>query len=182
MKNPGKAERFVRFAAIQERRIAKTALEVVSEEEFNNALGPANTARDIEERYQEVKPEFEAIVCSKCGTKRVAASWDPLDVASMAKRVGPPLTDQILGAYSIPNLRIHATLASIRSDRSQQEEADFAFQSAFYLMLTVIDSQNEMYRLNLDDDIASLSARWMAAWRPKPEASGLGETSHDSDR
>jgi hypothetical protein len=64
MKNPEKAERFVRYAAIQEHRMMRATLNVVSEEEFDQAMGEDNTVADIKRRYEEVKPEFETTVCS----------------------------------------------------------------------------------------------------------------------
>jgi protein-disulfide isomerase len=80
----------VRYGAIQEHRMMCAALEVVSEEEFDGAMGTGNTVEEIRQRYNEVKPEFEAVVCSECGKTRAAGSWDPLDVVSMARKVGGP--------------------------------------------------------------------------------------------
>jgi hypothetical protein len=164
MKNPEKAERFVRYAAIQEHRMMQGALKVVSEKEFDEAMGEENTVSEIKRRYQEVKPEFETTVCSTCGETRTAGSWDPLDVASMVHKVGGPFQRLFVSAYAIPNLQIHATLASIGRNKLLREEADFAFRLAFGLMLTVIGYQNVMYRLNMDDDIASLAKPLGAEW------------------
>jgi Family of unknown function (DUF5677) len=165
MKNPDKAERFVHYAAIQEHRLMQAALKVVSETEFDEAMGEGNAVAEIKLRYQQVKPEFETTVCGTCGETRTAGSWDPLDVSSMVHKVGGPFQHFFLGAYSIPNVQIHATLASIDRTKSPQEEADFAFTLALGLMLTVIGYQNVMYKLNIDDEITSfakpLGAEWM---------------------
>jgi hypothetical protein len=161
---PDKAERFVRYAAIQEHRMMQAALKVVSEEEFDEGMGAGNSVAEIKGRYQEVKPEFEMTACSKCGEMRTAGSWDPLDVASMVHKVGGPFKHFYVGAYAIPNVQIHATLASIGRNKEPQEEADFAFRLAFGLMLTVIGQQNVMYKLDMDEDIAALAKPLGAEW------------------
>jgi hypothetical protein len=164
IKNPDKAERFVRFGAIQEHRAMEAALKVVSEKEFDEVIGKRSTVAEIRKFYQAVKPEFQTTVCS-CGKTRTAGSWD-MDVASMVHSVGGPFQHFYLGAYAIPNLQIHATLASTARDKSPRDEADFAFNLAFGLMLTVIKYQNLMYGLNMDGDIAAFDAvvgtEWMA--------------------
>jgi hypothetical protein len=165
IKHPAKAERFVRYAAIQEHRAMAAALKVLSKKEFDEAMGAGNTVAEIRKRYQEVKPEFETTVCSACGTTRTAGSWDPLDIASMVHHVGGPFQHFYLGAYFIPLLQSHATLASTARDKSPRDEADFAFRLAFGLMFTVIRYQNLMYKLNMDEDLAAfakvLGAEWM---------------------
>ena len=82
----------------------------------------------------------------------------------MAHNVGGPFQSFFLGAYSIPNAEVHATLASIDRNKSPRELADFAFKLAFGLMLTVVGYQNVMYKLNLNDDIASLAKPLGAEW------------------
>lgn len=164
VKNPDKAERFVRYGAIQEHRMMKAALEVVSVEDFDKAMGPGNTVAEINQRYNEIKPEFEAVVCSQCGKTRTAGSWDPLDVVSMARKVGGPFLHFLSGAYAIPNVQMHATLASIGRNKSPREEADFAFKLAFGLMFTVLGYQNQMYRLEMDKELAALAKVLGAEW------------------
>ena len=138
IKNPDKAERFVRYGAIQEHRMMNAALVVASEDEFDEAMGPGNTVAEIKQRYNEIKPEFEAVVCSKCGKTRTDGSWDPLDVVSMARKVGGPFLTFLSGAYAIPNSQVHATLASICRKKSPRDEADCAFKLAFGLMFAVL--------------------------------------------
>ena len=71
----------------------EAALKVVSEKEFDDVLGKKTTVAQIRKVYQDVKPEFQTVVCSTCGKKRTASSWD-LDVAAMEHGYGrPPLKD-----------------------------------------------------------------------------------------
>jgi hypothetical protein len=164
MNNPEKAERFVRYAAIQEHRMMQATLKVVSEKEFDQAMGEDNTVADIKRRYEEVKPEFETTMCSTCGKTRTAGSWDPLDIPSMVHQVGGPFQHFFVGAYATPNVQIHASLASISRNKTPREEADFAFKLALGLLIAVIGYQNVMYKLNMDDDIASLAKPIGAEW------------------
>ena len=83
----------------------------------------------------------------------------------MVHRVGGPFQQFFLGAYSIPNVQMHATLASIGRNKSSREEADFfAFKHALGLMLSVIGYQNVMYKLAMDDDITSLTKPLGTEW------------------
>lgn len=116
-KNPDKAERFVRYAAIQEHRLLVAALKIVSEQDIDAALGPTTTVAQIRKFYEAVKPEFQERLCKTCGTMRTAGTWD-LDVASMVIKVGDPFDKYYLGAYALPNLQIHATLASAYAKRA----------------------------------------------------------------
>jgi len=78
---PEKAERFTKYAAIQEHRGAMRALDVVSKEEFDAMMGPGNTFDEIKARFEKTTPEFEQTACKKCKRKDTAFSWD-IDVAS----------------------------------------------------------------------------------------------------
>lgn len=149
-----KAERFVRFAAIQEHKAMKAALTIVSEIEFDEAMKPL-TAKQIRDLYGQVKPEFQTTLCKKCGRKGTAFSWD-IDVASMVRDVGAPYGKLYLGAYVIPNFHIHATLASTHPDNPNEQtaernrhEAEFALQNATIILLLVIRSQDALFSLNL---------------------------------
>src|SRR4029077_3039462 len=85
--NPDKAERFIRYAAIQEHRLLESALKVVTEKEFDDLVGAPNTAAEIRNRYKQVKNEFQIADCKTCGTTRVQPTWD-LDVAAMVHKLG----------------------------------------------------------------------------------------------
>jgi hypothetical protein len=72
--NPEKAEKFVRFAAIQEYKASKAAVEVVGIEQFNAAMPPENQFEEQEKRHQAIKGEFEQTDCKKCKTKKLGIS------------------------------------------------------------------------------------------------------------
>ena len=153
-----RVERFVRYAAIQEHRSLEAALDVVSPSEFDAFMGSPNTEAEIRKRFQEIKPEFEISLCKKCGTKRIRSSWD-IDVSAMVRKIGGQFRRFYLPNYSVPNLEIHATLASsvVKPDQLEafRREADLQVVCASFLMLLALRSQESMFHLGLETDLES---------------------------
>jgi hypothetical protein len=150
-----KAERFVRYAAVQEHKILVAALKVVSEVEFDRFMGPPNTAEEIRNRFQGIKAEFQMRDCEKCDTKRTQPSWD-IDVPAMVHKLGGLYQHFYLPNYSVPNLEVHATLASARVTKSAEEshrEADLQVLCASFLMLLALRSQESIFHLGLEEDL-----------------------------
>ena len=95
-----------------------------------------------------VKDEFQAMDCKKCGTKRLAYSWD-IDVPSMmmgCRPAGQPLSEYFVGSYTIPTLHIHATPASALDRKPhelrQEEDAmqgEFTLVNATLLILSLLN-------------------------------------------
>lgn len=171
VKDPDKAERFVHFAAIQEYKLMNAALQIVTEEAFDSRMRDLeNTVAKIRERYQQYKTEFEVTQCRDCGRKGTAISWDR-DLAAMVHSVGEPYKAYYFGAYALPNLHVHATVASmfdgtetdVRVER-RLGEADFALMHATFVFLDVLRKQNELFELGLDIDTCeqSFAAVWAA--------------------
>lgn len=158
IKHPEKAERFVRYAAIQEKKAMDRALEVVTEEQFNEVIQTTSTTQ-IRALYEQVKPEFQVTHCKKCGHKGAAFSWD-IDVASMVRDVGDPYDKYFLGSFTIPTLHIHATLASVAHEpdeakklKRSQQEAEFALMNATVMLILAMRSQNALFKLDLDSEL-----------------------------
>ncbi len=158
VKHPEKAERFVRYAAIQEYKALNAALKVVTEEQFDEAINQT-TAAQIRELREKVKPEFQVTLCNNCGRRGTAFSWD-IDVASMVHDVGDPYDKYYLGCYTIPNLHVHATLASVFHEpdsdaklKRSQEDAEFALLNATAMLILAIRCQNVLFEMHLDNDI-----------------------------
>ena len=89
VKHPEKAEKFRKYAAIQEYKSLNVALKVVTETEFNEAIKGSGSADEIRKWYDKVKPEFQVTRCHKCGDKGTVFSWH-IDVASMVRNVARP--------------------------------------------------------------------------------------------
>jgi len=73
----------------------------------------------------------------------------------MVQRVGEPYRRVFILAYTNPNFRIHATLASAQPHGEDQEEheAETALIVATELFLAVIRCQNALFSLKLDADL-----------------------------
>jgi hypothetical protein len=153
MRNPDKIDRFLQFAAIQEKRAMEATLRQVPQDRIDAAMGPENSVSEIRKRYEQYKGTFKATECPTCGVK-TPPSWD-LDLASMVQRVGEPYTNVFSLAYTNPNFQIHATLASASQHDEDREEKDSeaALMVATELFLAVIRSQNGFFSLNLDVEI-----------------------------
>lgn len=158
IKHPEKAERFVRYAAIQEKKAMDRARDVVTEEQFDEAMQP-HTAAQMRELYEEVKPEFEVTLCNKCKHRGTAFSWD-IDVSSMVRDVGDPYDKYFVGSYTIPTLHIHATLASVAREpdeaknlKRSEQEAEFALLNATAMLILAMRSQNVLFELGLDEQL-----------------------------
>lgn len=155
--NRDKAERFLRFSVIQEHRLLQSALKVVTEEKFDEFVGPPNTANEIRERYKQMKPEFETAICKACGTTRVQTAWD-LDVAATVHKLGGLYQGFYLPNYALPNLTIHASLASADSTLREgveeaHREADLQVLCASHLLILVMRSQDALFALDLKPKI-----------------------------
>jgi hypothetical protein len=147
-RHPEKADRFLHFAAIQEYRATKAALRVVMEEQFDAALGVGSVSRR-KEAYEQFKPEFRGR----------ELSWD-VGLGKMVEELGDPYDRYYLGSYTIPNFRVHATVAStfdgtaegIRAERNIQN-ADFALLNATSCLLLALREQNRIFDLRLDGEL-----------------------------
>jgi Family of unknown function (DUF5677) len=163
VKHPEKAQRFVNFAAIQEYKAIKVGLEIVPETELDVMMATkGTTVARAKELYEKYKPDFQITVCKRCQTKETAFSWD-IDLSSMVREVGESYKELYLGAYVLPNLHVHASLASTFPSRPSadeiatrnRDEAKFALLVAMRLLLLVIQSQDCVFALGLGDSIGS---------------------------
>jgi hypothetical protein len=153
VQNPNKVDRFLQFAAIQENRAMEAALKQIPQDQIDAEMGPENTVAETRKRYEQYKGNFKAKACPACGVK-TPPSWD-IDLVSMVQRVGEPYRKVFLLAYTNPNFKIHATLASAsqHDDNREEKDAETAVIVATELCLAVIRSQNVLFSLKLDADI-----------------------------
>jgi hypothetical protein len=173
--HPEKAERFFRFAAIQEHKAVNAARAVVSQEEFDKVITP-EMAEQIRKSYEEIKPEFQVTRCHECGDKGTAFSWD-IDFASMVRDVGERFQKFYLGAYVIPNLHVHATFASSQPKRPTEKEiaeinrrdGEFALLNATSIVLLALRAEDTLFALNLNDDIEACEHDVSDVWWKPPD-------------
>ena len=115
----------------------EATLKHVPENQIDVALGPENTVAETRKRYEQYKGNFKA-----------PHSWD-IDIVSMVQKVGEPVFPL---AYTNPNFKIHATLASAAEHDDEREVHDAETARA------VMRSQNTLFSLNLDSDIDARTA------------------------
>lgn len=176
IKHPDKAERFVRYAAIQEYKVMLSAVELAGEEEFDKVMAGTTTVAQIKELREKFKPEFQIEICKKCHTTGTATSWDENGVVAQARDLGEPYMAFYMGAYAMPNMHVHVSLTSAMQEhnkkpdqeRMQQRrhEADFALTNAHAVMLMVLRSQNDLFSLALEKDIEACERDWALVWEP----------------
>jgi hypothetical protein len=171
IQNPNKAERFLKFAAIQENRAVEAALRRIPPDKIDAQMGPGNTVAEVRRRYEQYKGNFKASACEVCGAK-TPPSWD-IDLASMIQRVGEPYKRVFVLAYTNPNFQIHATLASANPHDENREEHDAktALMVAIELLLAVIRSQNGLFSLSLEADLEACTNDLREAMKTELSAS-----------
>jgi hypothetical protein len=171
-KYPDKAEKFRNYSAVQENKALNAALRLVTEEQFNEANKGSGSADEIRRWYNQVKPEFEVTRCRKCGDRGIAFSWD-VDLASMVQNVGNPFDEYYLAAYTIPNFHVHATFATTFDGapeeariKRRENESEFALGASMGLLLQVMHTENEVFHLGVESDIASINEYLKNVWNP----------------
>jgi len=185
MKHPEKAERFVNYAAIQEYKVMRSAVELAGEEAFNAAMAGTTTVAQITEFREDVQCDFRVPVCRKCHKKgtcqhtEIAFSWDENGVHAQAQDVGEPHTKFYLSAYAMPLMHAHVSLTSAMQEsnkapeedrqRERRKEADVALLTAHAFMLMVIRSQNDLFSLGLELEIEACEKDWAQVWDPRPQ-------------
>ena len=144
----------------------QAALQLVSEEVFDQEMAPRTSAAQIKEYFKLYKGEFEMTVCKKCCTIRPQASWD-LDVPSMAQKVGEPYRKHFLLGYTIPTMLIHATLASAFNGMEQGESPehdDITLMVATDIFVKVLRSQNALFSIRLEATLESCAQQFPGVW------------------
>lgn len=180
-KHSEKAERFIRFAAIQEFKVMEAALKLVTEQQFNAAIG-TNAAAAIRAARESEKEEFTVVACKQCQRKGIAMSWDKDNIEAQARELGSSYTDLYLNAYVAPNLHVHATLASAmkeskkepsdRADLPQRESASILLIAGAVILL-VVETQNDIFSLGLAEDLESAWRKWLQVWEPPDTVTSL---------
>lgn len=172
-RNPDKAERFVRYGVIQEFKVLRAAMDAVGEEEVRKHMGGQLT--ECETLHDEVRPEFQVTDCKKCKTKRLAFAWD-VDLAAMVRALGQPYQSLYMASYAIPNLHVHATATSAFSrepnfgtpEEKNVHEAEVALIHATLILVLVLNSQSEVFSLELDAETKACWDEVTAVWKDRP--------------
>ncbi|HEY6252461.1 MAG TPA: DUF5677 domain-containing protein, partial [Candidatus Angelobacter sp.] len=177
-KNPNEAEVFLQYHKVHRGKLLNH-----TEELFNvRELFTEDQLARIRDDYQETKKNFQEPVCHKCGISRTQFSWSRLDVGSMAKKADPDLAQLYLSCYFLPTLQTHSTVSALfaqmkTSDTgglmfnpdAQREKVDEALRGAHSVILFALQTQNDYFRLGLDQEIESKRNEFIQTWKHHPE-------------
>lgn len=155
--NPDEAMAFAEFDFVQRRKAA-----IAIKESLGFSPENEQQMQELEKNYQRVKAAYEITVCEKCGTKRVGPSWNKLDFVSLVKTLPSRVKDLVVPAYYMTLLQAHSTLQSISAlleetpqglvfRKSHREEGDRSFRLAQILVLQVLNTQFEHFKLEALD-------------------------------
>lgn len=179
--HPEEVDAFVEYDLVRRRRVSqkiKETLDIDAEDEAK--------LRDLEEEYAQVVDHFRIHACKKCDKTRINHSWTQLDFVTMAAGVGS-LGRVIVPGYYMPSAQAHATAASAiyrlseRPDgtlfvdpEANAQEARRSFQFAHLIILGVLTTQHEFFRLtDLDYVMNEAWKHYRLAWGYVENEGGL---------
>lgn len=173
-KNPIEAETFLEYHHINEGKLFNHAKQFF---DMNQFLSTAKI-KQIQSSYEKAKAKYKEPLCKKCDTYRTQFSWSRLDILSMAGKAG--LEKLYLPCYYKPTLQAHATVSSLIArmivekdgrvsfdEGSQREKANLALIGAHNIILYVLKTQNEYFKLELDEEISERFSDFKAIWDKK---------------
>jgi len=133
---------------------------------------------------KDAESRFQVPLCETCGTTRGAMSWANGGVLSLAQQSRKQLSlnkseglDWMYGlCHFIPTLHMHPTLFAFKdwvefSEHGMEWKADaeelmvgYAMSSAHLVMLHVVKTHNDYYKLGLDDELQARFEDYKASW------------------
>lgn len=171
-KNPDKAEAFLEYHYIHQGKHFNHAKQVFRMDE----LLSLSQIEQIETAYSKAKKKYQEALCKKCGTTRTRLSWSELDLLSMARVAG--LDKFYLHCYYDPTLQAHTTFSALVSrlkvkedgqvsfdEGAQHDKADLALIAAHQVILYVVDTENNYFKMGLENEIQGRFADFMCVWK-----------------
>jgi hypothetical protein len=170
--NPDKAEDFLDYMHVHKGKFLNHAKGVFALEELKLS---AEEEAEILENYERVKDKYHVTNCKKCGTTKTNNSWSKLDTLSMAKNTG--IKDLYVPCFFHPTLHIHSTAISLCSrlklragggltfiDGSQYKIVDFSMNCAHSLLLSVLITVNDYFKMGLQEEIEKRFEEFKIIW------------------
>jgi len=167
------AQNFVEYSKIERYQLATRSREAGLL--FSDA-GKEELLRDIESEYPAAREQFAGTPCRSCGQRQMPA-WTRLTVKAMAKKAGHNLETAYVSCCLFPTKKMHVTpigvarslyhhksgAVSLREPDSR--DADYAVTHAHWLLITVLQVQDEHFGLGLRDALAGHDARMSSVWK-----------------
>ena len=170
--NPTEVDAFLNYHAVAQFKLMRA---------INETFGPDALSKEAveqtEREYATFKDDYLVTQCAKCGTTRINHTWHKLDVVSMSKKTvfGP----MIVPAYYIPLSHAHSTVHALLSrieetsdggmgfnPDSQPHEADKALMTGHNILLGVIETQKNFFKLSeLDAPLQTCLQDFVDVWK-----------------
>jgi hypothetical protein len=173
-KEPARVAKLHKYLIVHQHKIREAALKLYTEQEVEPHL-----PKDMEDFYNEIKPELEETACDKCKKKRVPISWYPA-IDQMAATVGGNLKTNNLYWYLLPTFVSHASQYGLQqhivladgvlttNPAAQTRPVSFTLRAGHLLLIEILCVLNSHFDLKLDNGITACQQDITACWPPAP--------------
>jgi Family of unknown function (DUF5677) len=155
--HPDEVELFLNYFAVSQHKL----LEAIRSTYGRDTLADDERTKEQEEFYKNVCDDYRVTACKTCGTTRVNHTWNKLDLVAMAHATGG-LGKLIVPAYYWPLRHSHPTVSGMLArveelpsggigfnTEQQPKEADSAVGLAHTILLTVLETQQKHFKLEV---------------------------------
>lgn len=145
----------------------------------------AEQIEEIKKAKKEAEVRFKEPICETCGTTNTQMSWFAGGLLSMAQRARKKLglkkdegLDGLYGmCYFMPTMHTHTTFFTFPqwiefSDEgmewkvdAERDHVDHALGGAHVVMMHVLKTHNDYYKLELDEELGERQEDLLASWR-----------------
>jgi hypothetical protein len=155
--HPDEVERFLNYFAVSQHKL----LEAIRSSYGRDTLADDERTKEQEGFYKKVCDDYRVTACKTCGTTRINHTWNKLDLVAMAHATGG-LGKLIVPAYYWPLRHSHPTVSGMLArveelpsggigfnTEQQPKEADSAVRLAHTILLTVLETQQKHFKLDV---------------------------------
>jgi hypothetical protein len=177
---PEEVQRFFDYNNIH---FGKLFTHVAKQFNLNNRISP-DRSEELVRAQKDAESRFQVPLCQTCGTTRGAMSWADGGLLSLAQQARKKLglkqsegLDEMYGLCNfIPTLHVHATFFAFKdwvefSNEGMEWKPDaeeamvgYAMSSAHLVLLHVLKTHNDYYKLGLDDELQARFEDYKACW------------------
>ena len=176
-KHPEAVDDFLDYHFVHMRKAVNHLRETLGTLDELHKLVPPEKLEEIERDYQGVRNRFIEPLCQTCGTTKPMFSWTRFHTGVLAQRGSEGLKQMYFYWYYRPTLLSHSTIASLMARMkvteggvlffdggAQRNYVKEALVGAHHLMLYVLDTQNDHFKLGLDEELRARVEDFNACW------------------
>lgn len=177
-KHADEVETFLAFHPVHVKRAHNKFKELFGDEVYK-ANTPAEVIKLTEEEYAKVRDTFFTSSCNKCKAKGIQPSWTRKSIEELAEIAGREYKVLYMDCYFFPMLQLHTTPQSIMEQiqtvdgkltfnpGSGKQLIDSALSAAHQLIVQVLFTQSDHFKLGLDEELILRFEEFMESW-PEP--------------